>query len=213
MNLTTFEPFIRYETKRIIKCINEWKGIRKIYLPRIINDFYFTVGITLIDYEEIPFSEIIDLDNSEFTDETIVAFDLVIETLWNTPITLYLKRFIIDNSTESLEHRYILSIRTLLLHLHELYKPDITFMYSKITEKIYPTIEDFKEEEESEISMYNFQKITIDTCSVCFENTKTKTSCHHSLCYICMCRMYKTKRNPFILCPICREHIHLITNS
>jgi len=43
----------------------------------------------------------------------------------------------------------------------------------------------------------------VDNCVVCMEETKTKTSCDHSLCLVCWSKLKGEKR-----CPICREKIY-----
>ena len=47
----------------------------------------------------------------------------------------------------------------------------------------------------------NISFIELDTCAVCFDKTRTKTPCEHTLCFVCWSNM-KTKT-----CPICREEL------
>jgi len=46
----------------------------------------------------------------------------------------------------------------------------------------------------------NISFATTEQCSVCMEETKTKTNCDHTLCLICWSKIKGEKR-----CPICRE--------
>jgi hypothetical protein len=43
------------------------------------------------------------------------------------------------------------------------------------------------------------------TCAVCFQYTKTKTSCHHTLCMECWCNIHRV--NNVLCCPLCRKDI------
>jgi hypothetical protein len=45
----------------------------------------------------------------------------------------------------------------------------------------------------------NISFASIENCSVCMEQTKTKTTCSHHLCYICWSKL-KQKN-----CPVCRK--------
>jgi hypothetical protein len=67
------------------------------------------------------------------------------------------------------------------------------------------TIEDGEETEvqffKELITNPNITFKELDQCSVCLENTKTKTPCSHPLCYPCWAKL-KTKN-----CPLCREEI------
>jgi hypothetical protein len=50
-------------------------------------------------------------------------------------------------------------------------------------------------------------------CSVCYEKTRTKTKCNHSLCNRCWSKIEEVKDEDGDLttpCPICRENIHYI---
>jgi len=50
-------------------------------------------------------------------------------------------------------------------------------------------------------------------CSVCYEKTKTKTKCNHSLCNRCWSKIQHISDEDGDLttpCPICRENIHYI---
>ena len=80
-----------------------------------------------------------------------------------------------------------------------------TIMINKMSELKYDNkvgmfyVEQKKEDYEQ---LYTFPNIELDyvECSVCFEITKTKTSCNHPLCYKC----YDKIPNK---CPICRKDI------
>lgn len=50
-------------------------------------------------------------------------------------------------------------------------------------------------------------------CSVCFEPTKTKTSCEHILCFTCWnnIKIKKQSNNILIPCPICRKNLYTIS--
>jgi len=57
--------------------------------------------------------------------------------------------------------------------------------------------------------------LSLEECSVCLEKTKTKTLCHHPLCYRCMfsLRPLENHRYNIISCPICREDITHFNNK
>lgn len=57
--------------------------------------------------------------------------------------------------------------------------------------------------------------LSLEECSVCLEKTKTKTLCHHPLCFRCMFSLRPQENNRFniISCPICRENITHFNNK
>lgn len=57
-------------------------------------------------------------------------------------------------------------------------------------------------------------KTSFEDCCVCYETTKTKTMCGHSLCMLCWEKMPFTRgendEDPMQRCPICRDVLVLI---
>jgi hypothetical protein len=55
----------------------------------------------------------------------------------------------------------------------------------------------------------NIKKTCSDECCVCYNKTKTKTSCKHSLCVRCWSKMYNDIECPddddCVKCPMCRQ--------
>lgn len=60
----------------------------------------------------------------------------------------------------------------------------------------------------------NIKKSCSDECCVCYNKTKTKTACKHSLCIRCWSKMYKDidddsddEGGACLKCPMCREDV------
>jgi hypothetical protein len=51
----------------------------------------------------------------------------------------------------------------------------------------------------------NIKTTCTEECCVCYNRTKTKTDCKHSLCYRCWSKMYDDSEEGEVQCPLCRE--------
>jgi len=64
-----------------------------------------------------------------------------------------------------------------------------------------------QEEEEYTIKMI-FDRNGCDDCCICFEESFTKTTCNHSICYSCSTDLYENT-NGAPNCPLCRRQLEL----
>lgn len=77
------------------------------------------------------------------------------------------------------------------------------FIYSKITDKIYDTIEEMNIRENIVKDRCLFFNIEITICSVCYDECSTTLRCGHCLCRKCSIKLSEKPKIP--LCPICRK--------
>jgi hypothetical protein len=99
-------------------------------------------------------------------------------------------------------------------------KRDITLITKKLedndrlSEQIYETLKNVKynkkydtfydtSKDEMETAVFRDEFLDLETCSVCREDTSSRTPCEHPLCILCE-NMLKSST-----CPICREPLYV----